>query len=138
MDFSKIINNIELGLIKKSSIHGYGLFAHKKIKKNTVLGYLDGQLVDWDLYEDVLKDHPILEELFIEWNAITEKTLLVRPFRTKYSFINHSRIPNIKIEKNPLKIIAINDINEFEELLLDYREEPLRKEYIETHGKKYL
>ena len=61
-----------------------------------------------------------------------------RAVRTKYSFINHSRKPNLRIEKEGMILFTIKDIYCGEELLLDYREEPLREEYINGHGKTYL
>lgn len=69
---------------------------------------------------------------------MSEDTLLVRPFRTKYSFVNHSRTPNVRIARHPLRLVALRDIAEGEEFLLDYREEPLCREHLEGHGATYL
>lgn len=143
LDENNIIDNVKLGQIKESTIHGHGLFAISNIKKGTVLGFLDGQLFkksDYYSLMDLVKEdiYDVKNYLFMEWNAITEKILLVRAFRTKYSFINHSRTPNIKIYHNPIRLVAICDIDSGDELFLDYREEPLGKEYLEGHGKTYL
>lgn len=90
------------------------------------------------------------DPLFLEWNCLGNKNyekdipentlLLVRPLRTKYSFVNHSRTPNCKLirEKNSLKLVTIRNINKGEEFTFDYRTEPLPDIYYEEHGNTYL
>ena len=124
------IDNINNTIILQSNIHGFGLFANKDIQKNTILGYLDGQIINWNLHKKY--------NLTFEWNALDNNKLLVRPYRTKYSYINHSRNPNIKIIYDPIRIITIQNIRINEELLLDYRLENLPLEYLNNEGKKYL
>lgn len=124
------IDNLHNTYIKKSEIDGHGLFAETNIQKGTVLGHLDGQIIDWDLHS---KYH-----LTLEWNAIGKNKLLVRPYRTKYSYINHLRDANLVVEQNPTRVVAKRDIEKDEELVLDYRLEPLPNEYIEKKGKFYL
>lgn len=138
-----IVNNIENTIISSSTIHGYGLFALEYIRKNTILCLLDGQIMPWSRYHEIgemlanqtgnLKDY-----FFMEWNALNKHTLLVRPLRTKYSYINHSRTPNTEILYNPIRVVATKDINPQDELTLDYRKEALPKEYLDGHGKTYL
>ena len=130
MNSGLVVDNIADTNIRESQVHGKGLFTNKAIKKGSVLCVLDGQVIEYNLYEK--------NELAIEWNAIENDFLLVRPYRTKYSYINHSRTPNLEVTSWPLKVIAIRDISEGEELLLDYRKEPLPQKYIESHGKTYL
>jgi len=142
-DDFKVIDNIPQGIIETSPVHGRGLFAREKLDKGTALCQLDGQIVSWDLYDEVLgslkEESGILADyLMVEWNALSETTLLIRPFRTKYSFINHSRTPNLKILHDPIRIVTVSAIPKGAELFLDYRQEPLRKEYLENHGKTYL
>jgi len=74
----------------------------------------------------------------MEWNALSVDILLVRALRTKYSYINHSRTPNVKILKESMTIISIVDILPNDEILLDYRDEPLNERYLNGHGKTYL
>lgn len=141
-DWSLVIDNILWSEIAPSPIHGFGLFAEHSIPQGAILGFLDGQLMPWDDYDKLVDarnlSSVLREAFFMEWNALSEELLLVRPFRTKYSFINHSRNPNLQIEKLPLRVTALRDIAQGEELLLDYRCEPLRKEYLEGHGSTYL
>jgi len=138
-----VLDNILFSQIEKSNIHGFGLFSNKNIHKDTIIGILNGQVIDWNEYDSISK---ILEDklniaknyIFMEWNALNENTLLVRPFRTKYSFINHSYTPNLEIKYNPIRVVTIKNISKKEEFTLDYLKEPLRKEYLEGHGKTYL
>ena len=138
-----VIDNIPFSHIASSNIHGFGLFAEEAIKKGSIVGLLDGQVMNWDKYDDLkayLKDSfsSYQNYIFMEWNALDKKTLLVRPFRTKYSFINHSYKPNLKVVANPLRLVCLRDINVGEEFLLDYTDEPLREEYLKGHGETYL
>lgn len=127
------INYISLNntlYIDISSISGFGLFTRKLIKKDTKLFTLTGEIVN-QTYLQTKKFHG-------EWNALKDNKFLIRHQRTSYGFINHSRTPNCKIETNTMTIIAIKEIQENEEILLDYREEPLPKDYTNGFGKTYL
>lgn len=126
----EVIDNLKFTHIAKSQIHGNGLFASDNIVACTVLGELDGQIVPWELY--------CKYAMAMEWNALAEETLLVRPYRTKYSFINHSRKPNLILANNPLRVVVLADVKSGEELTLDYRSEPLPPEYIKYKGVFYL
>ena len=130
MEITDTIDNLKKSEIAKSPIHGNGLFSVERIPKGEILGYLDGQEVSWEIYKKY--------QLCSEWNAITDTILLVRSYRTKYSYINHSRTPNLSLHYNPLRVVAKRDILPGEELTLDYRQEPLPQEYLEGHGKTYL
>lgn len=138
------INNIQQGYIAPSKIDGFGLFAKVDIDKGDILCIFDGQIISWDKYHEIQKNFssyiqaPYERYIFMEWNALDEETLLVRPFRTKYSYINHARKPNVKIAQYPLRLVAIEDIDKDVEITLDYRKEPLNYEYIKNHGSTYL
>lgn len=140
--FEAIIDNIPFGYIDKSSVHGYGLFAKADLPEGMLLGVLDGQVMPWNDYDQTLvriKQHgKLAPELFFEWNALSPDTLLVRPLRTKYSFINHSRNPNLVLRGYPLHVETLRSIAKGEELFLDYRKEPLSEEYLNGHGSTYL
>lgn len=133
-----IIDNIPLGVIRFSQIHGLGLFADDDLKPGTVLAHLDGQQVLFSTYESATG---ISKDGFDEWNAISKSILLYRPFRTKYSYINHSRAPNcvVKIGDGVRLFVATTmAIPRGSELLLDYREEALPDGYLFGHGASYL
>lgn len=137
------VDNIQFTYIKKSNIHGQGLFASDEIKKDTILGFLDGQVMSWDHWECIRDEiqqqmGKYKKYILMEYNIIDPKTLLVRPFRTKYSLINHSKDANVQIEYNPMRIVAIEDIKQDEELRLDYNNEPMREGMTHSDKKDYL
>lgn len=129
-EISDAVDNLAFTVIKPSKIHGFGLFATQFIAEGTPLGTLDGQIIPESLHNKF--------ELTYEWNAIEIGTLLVRPYRTKYSYINHHRTPNLVLIGLPIVVTALNDIKKGQELTLDYRKESLSQNYIETKGKYYL
>lgn len=136
-----VVNNISFSYIQKSEIHGFGLFADRKLEARTILCILDGQVMDWGQYDkivDIVKLGKYQNYIFMEWNALDTSTLLVRAFRTKYSYINHSDNPNVKIYYNPLRIETLKTINKGEEILIDYTQEPLRQEYLDNKNKGFL
>ena len=138
---TKTINNIKFSFIKPSDIHGLGLFTNSMIKKGTILGFLDGQVMPWAQYNEIMKNTDLgyfNSYIFMEWNALDKNTLLVRAFRTKYSYINQSRKPNVAIKYNPMRVEAIKDITKNNEILIDYRKEPLNDNYIKNYGKEFL
>nr|WP_297880534.1 SET domain-containing protein-lysine N-methyltransferase [uncultured Campylobacter sp.] len=105
------------------------------------MGFLDGQVMPWAQYNEIMKNTDLgyfNSYIFMEWNALDKNTLLVRAFRTKYSYINHSRKPNVAIKYNPMRVEAIKDITKNNEILIDYRKEPLNDNYIKNYGKEFL
>jgi len=138
-----VIDNINSSYIAESDIHGFGLYTNICIKEKTILCILDGQIMSWNSYDELsnyLKSKlgKYQNYIFMEWNALDSKTLLVRPFRTKYSYINHSIKPNLEIKYNPIRIETIRYIKSDEEFTLNYNNEPLSDKYLDGHGKTYL
>lgn len=113
-----------------SALNGFGVFTHNKIIKGQKLLSLYGEIVNKEFLNN--------KNFFGEWNALADNKFLVRKDRTSYGFINHSRRPNCQIYVDSMDIIAIRNIEKDEEILLDYRNEPLPKEYINGFGKTYL
>lgn len=132
-----VLDNIAVGVIAPSNIHGFGLFASRDLPVGALLSVLDGQRVPWEIYRFF---HEGSGDAFNEWNALSPVELLVRPFRTKYSFINHSRSPNCKAMavNGAVVVETLSFIPSGEELTLDYRMEPLPSEYLAGHGATYL
>ena len=126
-----VLNNIPNTTISKSTIHGFGLFADSDLEEGREICQLDGQRIPWTVYSKK-------KGFAGEWNATTGDILVVRPFRTKYFYINHNRKSNLRVLENPLRIVTLQAIHTGEELLLDYRNEPLPKEYMKVHGSTYL
>lgn len=130
-----IIDNIPNTIIAESAIHGKGLFSAVSIPVGAILAVLDGQFIP------LAKQHIVSTDIcasHCEWNAVSKDMLLVRSFRTKYSFINHSIYPNLRLENNPLRIVVSSKINRGDELTLDYNNEPLPDAYLKLHGRHFL
>jgi len=125
-----IIDNISNTYVSHSSVHGFGLFASKDIKADKKIGKIDGQLIDRKHIHHFRKSNKIYG--YNEWTAISEDKLLARPFRTKYGYINHSRLPNVKLDG--FNIVTIREIQKDEEIFIDYRQEHLGKNYMESKG----
>jgi hypothetical protein len=114
--------------VQPSPIHGQGLFAETRVEPGTVLAKLDGQVVSPAEAPGVV--------LALEWNALSPERLLVRPIRTSYGFINHSRTPNLRI--HDLAVVATSTIAPDSELLLDYLEQPLPADFLAHPSSEYL
>jgi len=125
-----VIDNISNTYVSHSFIHGFGLFANKNINADEKIGRIDGQLIDRKHIHHFRKSNKVYG--YSEWTAISEDKLLARPFRTKYGYINHSRLPNVKLDG--LDIITIREIHKDEEMFIDYRQEHLGKNYTTTKG----
>lgn len=124
------IPSISGALIKPSPIHGFGLFAEQLFRAREMLCRLDGQLLEISEYLAITtsynenKGDDKLKNLLIECNKINGR-ILARAYRTHYSFINHSTEPNADLTKKeggPLVLRALKDIQEGEEILIDYRQ----------------
>ena len=129
-----IVDNIPDTEIRPSAIHGHGLFTTRPFQAGELLATLDGQVINWQSYDQIRSTLPYGDDnndLFMEWNALSPDTLLIRPFRTKYSFINHGRSANVQRIDAPLRLVTTMAIPAQTELLIDYRNEPLSADYLQ-------
>jgi hypothetical protein len=117
-------------VIRGSAMHGVGLFPLFGFSKNdTVL------CIDAGEGKRELSSH----EHQAEWNY-REGLYFVRPKKTPYGFINHSRVPNARSvvavdgARATLEVTALRDIGRNEEILIDYRAENLPFSYIRDAG----
>ena len=57
LDFinKNVIDNINFTHIAKSKIDGFGLFADKNLDSGTILCFLDGQVINWDHYDEMAR-----------------------------------------------------------------------------------
>lgn len=136
-----VIDNIKFTYIAESKIHGFGLFADKNLDSGIILCFLDGQVINWDHYDEIARTINLgkyQDYIFMEWNALDTNTLLVRAFRTKYSYINHSSEPNVEVKYNPIRIETIREIREGDEILIDYNKETLKQSYLDNQEKNFL
>lgn len=117
---SPLIHIIKDVFISPSSYHGRGLFTVGDRRKGEILTVLDGQVVDYLERPEVLSG---------EWNGLGGSKILYRHFSTSYSYINHSKNPNLTINPYDWSLCTLMDITAGEELTLDYWENGLPQNY---------
>jgi len=140
------LNNIAKSTLKISHVHGIGLFTTHSIHKDELLCRLDGQILPLKQYQEIRNSlslsgdqkNILRTSFFMEYNHLSKTLILARPFRTKYSYINHSRTPSLLLNHSDCSVKAIRNIRPNEELTLDYRKEPLPESYLLGHGATYL
>jgi SET domain-containing protein len=95
--------------IAESPIHGKGLFARKRIKKDTYLGEYDG---------------PIVSEngMHVLWVEDKKDKWIGRDGQNQLRYLNHSCKPNCEFDG--FDLYAIRDIKKHEELTFDYGYDP--------------
>jgi hypothetical protein len=74
----------------------------------------------------------------LEWNALPDERLLVRPLRTSYGFINHCFEPNVEIGPDYRTIRALRAIAVGKELTLDDAAQPVPKGYLERDDTGFM
>lgn len=94
--------NKNLTYVADSGIHGKGLFAAETIKKDTIIGYLDGV-------------HTQQDGMYVLW--IDEETGFEVSCVLKY--INHSDTPNACYYDDK-SVVALRDIQQGEEITHNY------------------
>lgn len=104
-------DNNRLCFVADSPVHGRGLFARHHIPASTWIGHYDGRQTSENgmhvLWVDEGQD---ADELWIGYDGINE-----------LRFLNHAKNPNA--EMDGLELYAARDIDEGEEITIDYGEE---------------
>lgn len=113
-----------------SEIHGVGLFSTRSRAAEEHVVTLDGQVVPVEILPEAL--------FTLEWNALSEALLLVRPLRTSYGFINHAPTPNLAIGADGVTVRTTRAVAAGEELTLDYAAQPLPRAYLDAPEGAYL
>lgn len=103
---------------------GYGMFATRARPAGEILCVLDGQQIDCEQYPELMHA--------LEWNALSERSLLVRAVRTSYGYINHSPDPNVAIDADGCTLRTTRAIALGEELTIDYLVPPVPRAYLES------
>ena len=112
--------------IKRSKVHGVGVFAIRPIKKGTCIFYGDDDELVW-IKEDKIRNLPrALKKLYADFCVLKKKKNgkfygCPRNFNvlTVSWYINHSRRPNVACDKN-FNFFALKNIKVGEELTADY------------------
>ncbi|TGD73489.1 SET domain-containing protein-lysine N-methyltransferase [Mangrovimicrobium sediminis] len=92
-------------VVKKSKIHGKGLYTGIALKKGTLLGRCDSKLVK----------KPTPYTLWLTDDKLADVTC-------KLKYINHHKSPNVAYYDD-LSVVALRDIKAGEELTHDYGED---------------
>lgn len=95
--------------IKKSTIHGSGLFARRIVKQGEYMGEYDGPVV----FED--SSHVL-------WTEDSDDVWIGRDGKNLLRYLNHSSDPDA--EFIGFELYALRDIHPDEEITIDYGEEP--------------
>lgn len=95
--------------VKKSGIHGKGLFARVKISKGEYMGEYDGPTVTDN-------------GMHVLWVEETEDAWIGRDGKNLLRYLNHSTDPHAEFDG--FKLFAARDIHPDEEITINYGEEP--------------
>jgi hypothetical protein len=99
--------------VRKSGIHGYGVFAAKSFKKGEYIATVHGSKV---IYKSHYKGQ---SNRYSDWIGVGKDTW-IDPV-DEFQYINHSCSPNAGAKgSRVLKVYALRDISVGEELTLDY------------------
>ncbi|PSH66296.1 MULTISPECIES: SET domain-containing protein-lysine N-methyltransferase [Phyllobacterium] len=125
-----LVETIPETYLAPGAAQGQGLHTRRPWARDEVLCVLDGQVVEAHRYPVILTE--------MEWNALPDEMLLVRPLRTSYGFINHSFEPNLQIGPDYRTIRAVRAIAAGEELTLDYAAQPVPTGYLERDDTQFM
>jgi SET domain-containing protein len=105
-----------------SQIHGVGVFAIKKIKKNTLIFWGDNEPILWVEFNKIKNVTRPIMELYKDFAIIKNKKYGCPPnfnLLTVSWYINHSNSPNVKCDLD-YNFYSIRNIKVGEELTVDY------------------
>lgn len=103
--------------VKKSSIHGKGIFSDTDIPKGELIMWIKGEVIDGD---ECLRREYEEDNVYIFWNG---DTYIDTAKTRKIKYINHDCKPNCEVEdgdESSLKLVAAKNIKKGEELTIDY------------------
>ena len=108
--------------VKASFTEGFGLFASRDFQAGEVV-------IDYNLFPDswyeTRYDQLSEEQIRKNWYVMIDHERCITSDRwSKFSYINHSRNPNCHWAVQARLITAKKDIQEGDELFIDYRLEP--------------
>lgn len=99
--------------VKKSSIHGYGVFTLEKLRKGQFIAELQGSRV---VYESNIHGQ---SNRYEDWIGLGKNTW-IDPI-DEFQYLNHSCNPTAGFKgSRKLKLYALRDLQEGEEVTIDY------------------
>lgn len=97
--------------VRKSPIHGRGLFAAQPFKTGEVVGHYRSRKT-----RQTAEENPYVIEVYDDEDNLVEHRIGLNEFR----YINHSTDPNLEMHDDDLKFVAVKDIEEGDELTWFY------------------
>jgi uncharacterized protein len=107
-------NNV---VVKKSRIHGKGIFASKNIPANELVMIISGEVISGKECERREWED---DNVYIFWNG---RTYIDTINTKKIKYINHDCNPNCEVlarDKESLNLVSVREIKKGEEILMDY------------------
>jgi len=124
------LRTIEGAELRTTADKGHGLFSTRARAMGELVCRLDGQVLDSALYPELMHA--------LEWNALSERLLLVRAVRTSYGYINHARDPNLAIDPDGVHLRVRRALAAGDELTLDYLAPPIPQAYLDSEEGRFL
>ena len=106
--------------VRKSPLHGNGLFAVDDIAKNALVTFYDGELLDWG--EAKRRPDPSYMRSIATFYSAVDGLRIPVEGRGMGSFANHSKRPNAKyfVRNDTCYIKLLVDVRGGEEILVNY------------------
>ena len=104
--------------MKKSRIHGEGIFSNGFIPKGELVMEIRGEVIDGD---ECMRREDEEDNVYIFWNG--DDCFIDTNHSGKIRFINHDCDPNCEVmdgDEEHLKLVAIKDILPNDEIVIDY------------------
>jgi SET domain-containing protein len=95
----------DLVLVRKSPIHGRGVFARKLLRANTRVGTYDGE-------------HVTENDTYVLWVEYADGEVVGIDGKNQLKYLNHSKQPNAEFWGDQL--MTLRDIRPGEEITIDY------------------
>lgn len=105
-----------------SPIEGYGLYAKRKFAKNELV--LNYNLFKESWFETTYSQLSETQKDRGSYVMIDNTKCLISKKVSKFRYVNHARTPNCHWDLEARKIYASKEIQQGEEILIDYRLEP--------------
>ena len=118
--------------VRASNIHGNGLFAKSNLKKNTILTYYDGEMIDWKEAK-ARADKSYIKSLSHGHCAIDGLRVPIIG-KGAGSFVNHSNCPNAfyHVIHDIIWIKLKKHVECGEEIFVSYGNSYWKRQYIDT------
>lgn len=106
--------------VRKSPLHGVGVFAMKKIEKNCIVSHYDGECIDWEVALQ-RPDKSYMRSISFGYSVIDGLRKRQRG-RGMGSLVNHSRTPNatFHVRDDAVFIKTLQSVERNDEITVNY------------------